>query len=82
MGTRHLAVRNLADRDLISPKLFIAIYNAMAIRRFGLQAVEPTETAIYNKDKGSAHPQRKEVTHHEKAAGQGENHSPIRASFP
>ena len=32
---------------------------------------------VYNKDKGSAHPQRKEVTHHEKADGKGENHSPL-----
>ena len=43
MGTRHLTIRDLADRELISPKQFAAICNAMAIRRFGLKAVEPAE---------------------------------------
>jgi len=31
------------DRELISPKQFAAICNAMAIRRFGLKAIEPAE---------------------------------------
>ena len=43
MGTRHLTIRDLADRELISPKQFTAICNAMAIRRFGLKAIEPAE---------------------------------------
>lgn len=43
MGTRYLTIRDLADRELISPKQFATICNAMAIRRFGLKAVEPAE---------------------------------------
>lgn len=43
MGTRHLTIWDLADRELLSPKQFAAICNAMAIRRFGLKAVEPAE---------------------------------------
>lgn len=43
MGTRHLTIRDLADRELISPKQFTAICNGMAIRRFGLQALVPAE---------------------------------------
>lgn len=43
MGTRHLTIRDLADRELISPKQFHVICNAMAIRRFGLRAVKPAE---------------------------------------
>ena len=43
MGTRHLTIRDLADRELISPKQFAAICNAMAIRRFGMSVLETAE---------------------------------------
>lgn len=39
LGTKHITVSDLADTDLISPKLFGLICNAMAIRRFGLGAI-------------------------------------------
>lgn len=40
LGTKNLTIRDLADTELIPPKLFGIICNAMAIRRFGLGAVE------------------------------------------
>lgn len=42
LGTKHIAVKDLADMDLISPKMFGLICNAMAIRRFGLNAINFT----------------------------------------
>ena len=39
LGTKHITVKDLADTKLISPKLFVLICNAMAIRRFGLGAI-------------------------------------------
>lgn len=39
LGTKHITVKDLADTELISPKLFVLICNAMAIRRFGLGAI-------------------------------------------
>ena len=39
LGTKHLTIRDLADTDLISPKMFSVICNAMAIRRYGLETV-------------------------------------------
>lgn len=39
LGTKHIIVKDLADADLISPKLFDLICNAMAIRRFGIGAI-------------------------------------------
>lgn len=39
LGTKHLTIADLADTDLIPPKLFELICNAMAIRRFGLAAI-------------------------------------------
>lgn len=39
LGTKHIIVSDLADTELISPKLFGLICNAMAIRRFGLVAI-------------------------------------------
>lgn len=38
-GTRHLCMVDLADNELIPPKIFVLLCNAMAIRRFG---IEPT----------------------------------------
>lgn len=43
LGTKHLSVSDLADTDLIPPKMFALICNAMAIRRFGLGAIQLTE---------------------------------------
>ena len=39
LGTKHLSVSDLADTELIPPKAFELICNAMAIRRLGLSAV-------------------------------------------
>ena len=39
-GTKHITVSDLADTDLIKNKMFGIICNAMAIRRYGMKAVE------------------------------------------
>ena len=46
LGTKHLTVSDLADIELIPPKLFALICNAMAIRRFGLGAIQYEERNI------------------------------------
>lgn len=43
LGTKHLSVSDLADTELIPPKMFALLCNAMAIRRFGLGAIERKE---------------------------------------
>lgn len=43
LGTKHLTVSDLADAELIPPKVFALICNAMAIRRFGLGAIQYEE---------------------------------------
>ena len=43
LGTRHLAVSDLIDMNLVTPKLFGLITNAMAIRRFGMRAFAVSE---------------------------------------
>lgn len=40
LGTKHLTISDLVDSDLIPPKLFGVICNAMAIRRYGLGAIQ------------------------------------------
>lgn len=40
LGEKHLTVRDLADSLVVPPKIFALICNAMAIRRFGIGAVE------------------------------------------
>ena len=45
-GTKHITVSDLADTELISPKLFALICNAMAIRRFGLGAIGNLERRV------------------------------------
>lgn len=40
LGTKNLTIGDLTDTDLISPKIFGLICNGMAIRRFGLGAIE------------------------------------------
>ncbi len=39
LGTKHITVKDLAYKDLIAPKIFDLICNAMSIRRFGLGAI-------------------------------------------
>ena len=39
LGTKHITIKDLADTDLISPRIFELVCNAMAIRRFGLGAI-------------------------------------------
>lgn len=39
LGTKHLSISDLADTELILPKMFALLCNAMAIRRFGLGAI-------------------------------------------
>ena len=46
LGTKHLTVSDLADAELIPPKVFALICNAMAIRRFGLGAIQYEERNI------------------------------------
>ena len=40
IGTKHLTISDLSDTELISPMLFGVICNAMAIRRYGLGAIQ------------------------------------------
>ena len=42
----------------------------------------PIPMVIYNKDKGSAHPQERRLHPMKKQPDKGKNHSPVRASFP
>ncbi len=46
LGAKHLTVSDLADAEMISPKLFALICNAMAIRRCGLGAIQYEERNI------------------------------------
>lgn len=43
LGTKHITISDLADTELVSPKMFALICNAMAIRRFGLGAIQYRE---------------------------------------
>ena len=40
LGTKNLTIGDLADTDLIPSKIFGLICNGMAIRRFGLGAIQ------------------------------------------
>ncbi|MCI8590109.1 MAG: hypothetical protein HFE77_05300 [Clostridiales bacterium] len=40
LGTKHMTVSDLADSAIVPPKVFALVCNAMAIRRFGLGALE------------------------------------------
>ena len=40
LGTKHITISDLADTELIAPKMFSLICNAMAIRRFGLGTIQ------------------------------------------
>lgn len=46
LGTKYLTVSDLADTQLISPDMFGIICNAMAIRRFGMRAIQLAEKGI------------------------------------
>ena len=39
-GTKHITVTDLADTELITNKMLGILCNAMAIRRYGMKAVE------------------------------------------
>ena len=43
LGTKHITISDLADTELVAPKMFALICNAMAIRRFGLGAIQYKE---------------------------------------
>ena len=43
LGTKHITIIDLADTELIAPRMFALICNAMAIRRFGLGAIQYKE---------------------------------------
>lgn len=43
LGTKHITISDLADTELIVPRMFALICNAMAIRRFGLGAIQYKE---------------------------------------
>ena len=42
LGTKHITIAELADEQLISPKMFGNICNALAIRRFGIRVLNQT----------------------------------------
>ena len=43
LGTKHITISDLADIELVAPRMFALICNAMAIRRFGLGAIQYKE---------------------------------------
>lgn len=43
LETKHITISDLADTELVAPKMFALICNAMAIRRFGLGAIQYKE---------------------------------------
>lgn len=40
IGTNHMTLCDLADTELIPPKIFVIICNSMAIYRLGLDAIQ------------------------------------------
>ena len=40
LGTNHMSLCDLVDTELIPPKVFVIICNALAIRRCGLDAIQ------------------------------------------
>ena len=44
-GTKHISVSDIADREIVSHKLFGILCHAMAIRRYGMKAIN-----IFEKD--------------------------------
>ena len=46
-GTKHITIRDLADRDIVSEQLFGLVCEAMTIRRYGLAACDSrTKTEV------------------------------------
>ena len=43
LGTKHITLNDLADNKLINAKTFALICNAMAIRKYGLGAIQFTD---------------------------------------
>lgn len=43
LGTKHITISDLADTELVAPRMFALVCNAMAIRRFGLGAIQYKE---------------------------------------
>lgn len=39
LGTNHMTLNDLADPEMVPPKLFALIRNAMAIKRYGVKAL-------------------------------------------
>ena len=46
LGTKHITISDLADTELVAPRMFALICNAMASRRFGRGAIQYKETTI------------------------------------
>lgn len=46
LGTKHITISDLADTEMVAPKMFALICNAMAIRRFGLGAIQYKERTV------------------------------------
>ena len=40
LGTKHVSIDDLADTTVITPQMFEILCNAIAIRRFGLDAIQ------------------------------------------
>lgn len=40
LGTKHVSIDDLADTAVITPQMFEILCNAIAIRRFGLDAIQ------------------------------------------
>lgn len=49
LGTKHMNIADLADARQISSKTFAVICNAMAVRRFGLGALQSMENEVLKK---------------------------------
>lgn len=50
LGTKHITIKDLADKKLIAPRIFDLVCNAMAIRRFGLGAIADMKRGEDNAD--------------------------------
>ena len=38
-GTKHITIRDLADKEIVSPQMFGILCEAMTLRRYGLAAL-------------------------------------------
>ncbi len=50
LGTKHITIKDLADKELIAPRIFDLVCDAMAIRRFGLGALADMKRGEDNAD--------------------------------